>query len=183
MFTRSNVCAAIVILLSTGSSQAQAPATAQREAIKKLDFLVGEWKGEGWMEFGPGQRRTFAGTEVVQRKLDGLLITIDGLHRSLTTGQGKDAVIHNAFTVVSYDEQAKKYRFQAFTARGNYENAEAKITEGQLVWGMKIPQFGEVCYTIKLDDKGRWFEIGEVTRDGATWQQFFEMKLERARPQ
>ena len=73
MFTRLSFLAAVVLSLSPARSSAQDPAAAQREAMKKLDFLVGEWKGEGWMEFAPGQRRTFRGTEVVQSKLDGLL--------------------------------------------------------------------------------------------------------------
>jgi hypothetical protein len=146
--------------------------------MKKLDFLVGEWQGEGWMEIAPGQRRTFKGTETIQSKLDGLLLTMDGLHRGQVGG--KDAVVHSAFTAISYDDKAKRYRFQAFTARGNYEDAEAKITDGQLVWGMKVPQFGDMRYTIKLDDKGRWFEIGEVTQDGKEWRKFFEMTLTKA---
>jgi len=81
--------------------------------------------------------------------------------------------------VVSYDDKAKRYRFQAFTGRGNYEDAEAKVSDGKLEWGMNIPQFGDVRYTIKLDDKGRWFEVGEVSRDGKAWRQFFEMTLQR----
>jgi hypothetical protein len=154
-----------------------APA-AQRDAMKKLDFLVGEWKGEGWMEFAPGQKRTFKGTEIVQSKLDGLLLSVEGLHRG-RVGDKEEVVVHNAFGLVSYDDKAKRYRFQAFTSRGNYEEAEAKVSDGQLVWGMKIPQFGEVRYTIKLDAKGRWFEIGEVSQDGKEWRKFFEMTLER----
>jgi hypothetical protein len=131
------------------------------------------------MEFAPGQRRTFKGTEVVQRKLDGLLLAVEGLHRGQVGGQGEEVVVHNAFALVSYDDKAKRYRFQAFTSRGNYEDAEAKVSDGQLVWGMKVPQFGEVRYTIKLDGKGRWVEIGEVSQDGKTWRQFFEMTLQR----
>jgi hypothetical protein len=169
-----------VLLLTAGAEsspgQPAAPA-AQRAAMKKLDFLVGQWKGEGWVEFGPGQKRTFQGTEVVDRKLDGLLLAVEGLHRGRVGD--KEVVVHNAFALVSYDDKAGRYRFQAFTGRGNYEDAEAKVSEGQLVWGMKVPQFGEVRYTIKLDDKGRWFETGEVSRDGKTWQQFFEMTLRR----
>ena len=40
------------------SAQGQRPSPARLEAMKKLDFLVGEWKGEGWNEMVPGQRRT-----------------------------------------------------------------------------------------------------------------------------
>jgi hypothetical protein len=150
--------------------------------MKKLDFLVGQWKGEGWMEFAPGERRTFKAMETAQSKLGGLLLTIDGLHRGQLGGKGKEVVVHNAFAVVSYDDKARRYRFDAFTAHGNREDAEAKVTDGQLVWGMKIPKFGEVRYTIKLDDKGRLFEIGEVSQDGKAWRKFFEMTLERVKP-
>src|SRR5262249_24812754 len=104
---------------------------------------------------------------------------VEGLHRGQAGGTGQEVVVHNAFTLVSYDDKAKRYRFQAFTGRGNYEDAEAKVSEGQLVWGMKVPQFGDVRYTIKLDEKGRWFEVGEGSQDGKEWRKDFEMTLER----
>jgi hypothetical protein len=154
---------------------------AQREAMKKVDFLVGQWKGEGWMEFAPDQRRTFKGTEVVQSKLDGLLLTVEGLHRG-KVGDKEDVVVHNAFGLLSYDDKGKRYRFQAFTGRGDFEDTEAKVTEKEMVWGMKIPQFGDVRFTVKLDDKGRWFEVGEVSQDGKEWRKFFEMTLAKVDP-
>jgi hypothetical protein len=178
MLARLFLLVAVLASLSPALSPAQDPAAAQRAAMKKLDFLIGEWKGEGWMEFAPGQRRTFRGTEVVQRKLGGLLLTIEGLHRGKAGGKAEEVVVHNAFAVVSYDGKAKRYRFQAHTARGGYEDAEAKVSDGQLVWGMKVPQFGEVRYTIKRDAKGRWFEVGEVSQDGKKRRKFFEMTLE-----
>lgn len=181
MHIRLFLVAAIAVVVNTGTASAQS-ADAQREAMKKLDFLVGHWSGEGWMEFVPGQRAVFKGTEVVQSKVDGLVVTIDGLHRGQRGGKGPEVVVHNAFGVISFDAQTKRYRFQGFTSRGNHEDTEATVTEGQLVWGMKIPQFGDVRYTIKLDDKGRWFEIGEVTRGGNEWRKFFEMTLSRAEP-
>jgi hypothetical protein len=180
MSTRLAWVAVLLLTVGAGSSPAQPPApAAQREAMKKLDFLVGQWKGEGWMEFAPGQRRTFKGTEVVQRKLDGLVLAIEGLHRGQVGDTKEEVVVNNAFALVSYDDKAKRYRFQAFTSRGNYEDAEAKVSEGQLVWGMKVPQFGDVRYTVKRDEKGRWFEVGEVSQDGKEWRKFFEMTLER----
>ena len=180
MFIRICCTAVVALSASAGASRGQSPPpAAQRDAMKKLDFLVGQWKGEGWMEFAPGQRRTFKGTEVVQGKLDGLLLTIEGLHRGQVGDKKEEVVVHNAFVLMSYDDQAKRYRFQAFTGRGNSEDAEAKVSEGQLVWGMKVPKFGDVRYTIKLDQKGRWFEVGEVSQDGKEWRKFFEMTLER----
>ena len=47
---------ALVLLLSASPSPGQdlkAPAV-QQEAMKKLNFLAGQWKGESWREFGEG---------------------------------------------------------------------------------------------------------------------------------
>src|SRR5262245_20118355 len=146
MSTRLGVIAVVLLCLSAGSSPGQV--AAQREAMKKLGFLVGQWKGEGWMDVGPGQRRTFQGTETVQTKVDGLVVAIEGVHRGRVGGAGAEGVIHNAFGLLSYDDKAKRYRFESFTARGNREDAEAKVSDGQMEWAMKIPQFGDVRYTI-----------------------------------
>jgi hypothetical protein len=167
--------AVVLATLHSASAQPPQPPTAQLEAMKKLDFLVGEWKGEGWMEFGPGQRREFKGSESVHSKCDGILLTIDGLHHS----KPGDAVVHNAFAVLSFDPGKKQYRFEGFTSRGNRENSDAIVGDKQLVWSMKIPNFGTMRYTIKLDDKGRWFEIGEISQDGVAWRKFFEMTMEK----
>jgi hypothetical protein len=149
--------------------------------MKKLGFLLGQWKGESWMEFRPGQRAILVGTETIQSKLGGLLVTIEGVHRRKVGEKEAGDVVHQAFAVVSYDEKAKRYRFQAFTDRGNYTEAEAKIGDGKLEWGFRVPQFGDVRYTITVTENGRWSEIGEVSSDGKQWRKFFEMNLVRVR--
>src|SRR5262249_7815182 len=130
-------------------------------------------------EFVPGQRSASRGTETVQSKLNGLILVIEGVHRRKVGDKEEGNIVHNAFAVVSYDEKAKQYRFQAYTDRGNYTEAQAKVAEDRLEWGIKIPQFGDVRYIVKIDDKGRWFETGEVSKDGKEWRKFFEMTLER----
>jgi hypothetical protein len=174
---------ALLLLLTSATGlgqEAKAPAV-QQEAMKKLSFLAGQWKGESWSEFVPGQRSTSLGTETVQSKLGGLLLIIEGVHRRKGGDKEAGKVVHNAFAVVSYDEKAKRYRLQAYTDRGNYTEAEAKVADGKLEWGFRIPKFGEVRYTITVSEQGRWSEIGEVSSDGKEWRKFFEMNLERVR--
>jgi hypothetical protein len=173
-------CVSLSMLLWSAAAVHGQDVKAQHEAMKKLDFLVGQWKGESWMEFGPGQRRSSHGTETVQSKLGGLLVTIEGLHKRKSADNGPEVVAHSAFAIISYDDKAKRYRFQAFT-RGNFADAEAKVGDNSLEWGFRVPQFGDVRYTIRLNERGQWFEIGEVSRDGKKWQKFFEMTLDRAK--
>jgi hypothetical protein len=175
--------AALILLLTAapGLGQGGKGPAVQQEAMKKLSFLVGEWQGESWTEFVPGQRHTSAGTETIQSKLGGLLLVIEGVHRR--KGGAKDAgeITHGAYGVISYDEKAKRYRMQAYTNRGSYTEAEVKVGDNKLEWGFRIPQLGDVRYTISVNEKGQLFEIGEVSADGKQWRHFFEMKLERVK--
>jgi hypothetical protein len=148
---------------------------AQLGEMKKLDWLVGSWKGNGWIQMGPQGRKEFTQTETVQSKLDGLVLVIEGQGKSNADG----SVAHTALAFVSYDERAKTFRWRAFTAEGRQTDTEAKVGANVLEWGLQISQRGQIRYTIKLDERGEWFEVGEMTQDGKTWQKFFEMTLQR----
>lgn len=171
---------AAILLLSVLSltSAAQTPPSPELAEMKRLDFLVGQWQGEGWIVFGRGERHTFRQTENVQRKVDGAVLLIEGLGKSKDP-DNSGAIIHSAFAVLSYDKDAKIFRWRAFRAGGSSIDTEAKVSENMLVWGFRDPRGGNMRFTITLNEKGQWFEIGEMSRDGQTWIKFFEMTLTR----
>lgn len=169
-----------LMLLTTVAAMAQSPGTTSAAEMKKLDFLVGDWKGEGWIEMGPGGRSTFKQTEAVQSKLNGTVIIVEGLGMGKLANSGQDGVVHNALAVISYDSTARKFLFRAFRADGNYIDANVSVGDKSLIWGFRPPQQGgEIRYTIKLNDAGQWLEIGEFSMDGKQWRKFFEMTLQR----
>src|SRR5687768_1579949 len=88
---------------------AQGPTVGELEAMKKLDFLVGNWEGEGWMLY-PGGREVFKGTETVQKKLQGKAILIEGKFVDPKDGR----VVHETLAILTYSEPAKKYVFQTY---------------------------------------------------------------------
>lgn len=170
------LCGILICILPIAlSAQASAPSTIQREEMRKLEWMVGHWKGTGWIQMGQQGRHEFVQTEIIQSKLDGLVLMIEGLGRS----KDVDTVVHSALAVVSYDEQARVFRWRAFTAEGRQTDAEAKVEKGKLEWGFPTSPQGRVRFTIKVDEDGRWFEIGEMTPDGQKWHKFFEMTLDR----
>jgi hypothetical protein len=58
---------------------------AQRTAMKKLGFLVGDRSGEASVLRGPGQFAELAQTESAQFKVDGLVLVIEGVGRTKPT--------------------------------------------------------------------------------------------------
>jgi hypothetical protein len=149
--------------------------------MKALDFLVGHWEGSGWIDMGPRGRQTFSGTESVESKLGGLALLVEGVHRGTPPGSTHEVVVHHAPGVLSADESGRGFRFDTWLANAQSATYTAHLANGALVWGGPGPRGGEVRFTIRLDDTGRWQESGEASSDGKNWQPFFAMTLEKQR--
>ena len=147
------------------------------EEMGKLDFLIGEWKGDAWIQMGPGKRENVIQTETVTRKAGGKVLLVEGLGRKeLEDGKAGD-VVHDAIAFISWDKARNTYRFNAHVAQQESVDTTLDMTApNTLVWGFDTPQ-GKVRYTIRLTEKGEWNEIGEFSRDSANWMKFFEMTL------
>lgn len=169
----------LLSLLPVMSALAQTHGSPAPTEMKKLDFLVGKWKGEGWMEMRPGQRQSYTINESAQRKVEGMVLLIEGLGTTRMPDKPEEVPVHKAFAIVDYDEKTKLFRLRAYRAGGGAIDTEPKVGENSLIWGFRDARGGEVRFTIKLNEKGQWFEIGEYSGDGKTWRKFLEMTLSR----
>lgn len=158
------------------ASAAQTPPStdALRVEMRKLDKLVGQWKGSGWIQQGP-KRETFSGTENVQIKVDGLAVLIEG---KFSNPEGK--VIHETLAAMSYDPKLAVYRMKTYLANGMSGEFDFKLAGENYEWGFKTDAAGTIRYTISTT-QNTWLEIGEFSRDGKTWMKFFEMKLDKVK--
>lgn len=182
MKIRSLTVCCIWVLTLTLSALAQAPpgGMASRDEMKKIAFLIGKWKGEGTIMTGPGAKHSAIINEEISPKLDGLVLMIEGKGIDKNSPSDAPRVVHHAFATLSYDASAKKFVMRAYLRDGRYVNADAALNDkGALVWGFELPGIGKVRYTIVVNAKGQWHEIGEFSRDGTTWMQNFEMTLDK----
>lgn len=162
------------LCISSVLAQEAPPTDAQRAEMKKLESLIRQWRGSGWILQG-AKRQNFSGTEFVQRKLDGLALLVEG---NFSNPEGK--VIHETLAVLSFDPKAKKHNFRTFLASGMSGEYEFKsLADGGYEWGFQIPA-GRVRFTIKTNNDS-WFETGELSKDGKNWVKFFEMKLDKVK--
>jgi hypothetical protein len=151
------------------------------DEMKKLDFLAGEWKGEGWLQRGPAPRESVLQREVVTPRAGGQVLLVEGTGRAKLEGGAAGDVVHDAIGFISWDPEKKQYRFVAHTAASGSVETTMDVGDRKAVWGFDTPQGGRVRYTIRLTDKGEWNEIGEFSRDGEKWMQFFEMTLTKVK--
>lgn len=139
-----------------------------QEKMEALSFLVGNWKGSGWMIIPDQQRHTFEQSEKVEMRLSGTHLMIEG--KGISNGK----VIHNALAIISPKEEGGQFSFTSFLQSGSNGTFKAELKERVLYW---YPT-EQVRYAIQINESGQWHEIGEYNM-GTDWFQFFEMTLEK----
>ena len=155
-------------------AQGQVDPTPAIEAVTQAAFLEGNWAGEGWIQMGPGPKEEFTQTETVTSMLDGAVMLIEGVGHS----KGEDAAkqIHHALAVISFDPVNETLVFSSYVAGRPRLDLVPEVAPNTFKWGFSPPNGGEIRYSIVIED-GVWHEVGEFSRDGESWHQFFEMRL------
>ena len=162
----------IVAAISSPVAQAQQPnVTAQREAMKKLEFLAGNWKGPAVVTRGTGPLQ-ITQSETVRFKLDGLVLLIEGEGRN---AEGK--VVFGALATVAFDEATSKFRFRAHSD-GHFLDTEQTVETNGFSWGYTAGPL-KVANTMTVSEKGEWVETTESSYNGAPPRRSVEMKLQR----
>jgi hypothetical protein len=163
----------LLLLASVLPSQPGPDTTAQREAMRRLAFLVGSWTGNASVITGPDGPMKLIQTEEVQAKLAGLILTVEGTGRHPATGE----VFFRAFATIAYDDEAKVYRFRSYN-NGRYLDTELKIGNKSFEWGYQAGP-ATVRFAMNLNGAGEWVEKGVVTTNGKPPRQTFDMTVRR----
>ena len=149
---------------------------AQREAMKKLDFLVGKWGGEARLLRGAAESVELLQTEEAQYKLDGLIVVIEGVGRTKSGGQP----LLQAFGIVSYDDESATYRLRAFNDGRFLETQVKLLEEGKgMTWGFAL---GEIRTNsmLRINERGEWTEFAEISIGSQPSKKLLELTV---RPQ
>lgn len=144
--------------------------------MKRLSHWVGAWKGQGWqMDQATRQRINFTVEEIVESKLDGMVILVEGKGKS-----GESNFLgHHAIGMIYYNLDQKTYELKSITQEGNMTLAKARIADnGDFIWGFDVPG-GKIQFTITLTED-TWVEKGAFSMDGSTWYPVMEMTLKKA---
>ncbi len=147
----------------TGFSQ-----SASHEQLKKLHYLTGVWKGQGWTLIN-GVKQFFVETETASIRLDGAAFEIQA---SGVSSVDRSKKIVNAVALISYDESNSKYLMRLVDGDGSSLDAYLLFSDNHtLEWGLK----DAIRFTIEVNGN-TWKETGYKNNSG-TWAKTFEMVL------
>jgi hypothetical protein len=158
-------------LSSTAAAQTRPdPATliaAQKEALVKLAFMDGVWRGPAWTILPSGEKHNITQTERIGPLLDGSVKVIEG------RGYDPDGkVTFNAFGTISYDPARKAYTLHSH-AMGNVGDFVLTPAADGYTW--EIPMGPTMMrYTAVIKD-GAWKEVGDRIAPGKEPVRFFDL--------
>jgi hypothetical protein len=142
---------------------------AQREAMKALAFLDGEWRGTARAREVPGE---MAHTERVGTLLDGTIRLVEGRAYDFA---GKTQF--NAFAVISYDPVKRAYSMRSH-AMGFVGDYPLTVRPDGFSWSHPAGPGAVVRYNATIKD-GEWHEVGERVASGAAPVRTVELKVRR----
>jgi hypothetical protein len=172
----STLVAASLLGLPTARAQEAMPDPAiAQAAMARLDFMVGRWKGDAWQQRGP-QRVQTQMLEVVEKKLNGAVLQVEGRGTVEVSG-GPERVVHHAFGIISFDPMSRTYSLRSYLNNGLSGDFALTLIDGGVSWSRTVPG-GSIRNTARYT-ADEWHEIGEFSRDGATWTQVMELRLKR----
>lgn len=150
--------------------------TAQRVAMKKLEFLVGKWNGEAHILRGPGEWVDLQQSEEAQYKLDGLILVIEGVGRTKPDGHS----VLQALGVISFDDETATYRIRAFND-GRFLESEVKLLgqDKAMSWGFALGQVTTKS-VLRINESGEWTELAEIKIGSEPPKKLLELTVRRA---
>jgi hypothetical protein len=148
---------------------------AQRVAMQKLGFLVGEWSGEATVLRGPGLFVEMVQTESAQFKLDGLLLMIEGVGRNKVDGK----LSLQALGLISFCDETGTYSMRAFND-GRWLESEIRLGDDgkSMSWGFALGGF-QTFTVLRIDENGDWTEHGELVIGDRPPLKMMELRVRR----
>ena len=144
---------------------------AQREAMARLAYMDGVWRGPAW-SLTPQGRRDMVQAERIGPMLGGAIRVMEG------RGYAADgSVAFNALGVVSFDPDRRAYSLTTW-ALGYSVTVPLTLTDTGYVWEAPAGPGAITRYTATIRD-GAWHEIGERIAGDAAPVRTVELTLRR----
>ena len=147
----------------------------QRAAMKKLDFLAGEWSGQASVARGPGVVLELEQSELAEFKLDGLVLMIEGVGRT----KSDDKLALQALGLISFDDASGVYRMRAYNDGRWLETDVTLLEDGKsLSWGFSLGEISTKS-VLRINEQGEWTEFAEITIGARSPQKLLELAVRR----
>lgn len=160
-------CCGLLLLLAMVPASAQMGMPTPAPALKKLDFLAGEWTSTGDMKPSPGMPGGKFSYSSHAEWMQGNFFLVENSDMDLgPMGKGKELAI------MGYDSDKKVYTYTAFNSMGEAETATGTLNGDTWTWTSDEHMGGMTMkgrFTMKVLSPTSYNMKFELSQDGTNW--------------
>ena len=158
-----------------------APGIVERTALARVDFLVGDWAGEGWAITRSGERTRFWVEEAFHYRGDKDLMDMQGIFGDILSDGSRTLSLEYNLGILYFDRESARYMMwhysssgEVFTVAMNVEHATREMHYIKEYSGGRIGKFHLV-----VGADGVWTSRFDVLQADGSWRQVMEFRMER----
>lgn len=162
----------------------EAPGAAERAALQKVDFLVGDWEGEGWSVGPSGERRRFWVREIYRFRGDDELLDMEGSFGAILPDGTRGPRREYGLGILYYDREADEYRMwhatngaEIFTTAMNVDPATREMH-----YMKEYPEGLTGRFHLVVGTDGVWVSRFDILQPDGAWLQVMEFRMQRTAP-
>jgi hypothetical protein len=160
------------------------PGVVERAALAKVDFLVGDWEGEGWSVSRSGERRRFWVKEFYHYRGDGDLLDMEGRFGEILPDGTRGLQNEVGLGFLYFDRNAGEYRMWHYSSDGEAftvtMEVDVEARQMQYTKDLGAGQFGRFRLVVGAD--GAWVSRFDILLPDQSWLQVMEFRMERITP-
>jgi hypothetical protein len=159
------------------------PGAVERAALARVDFLVGDWEGEGWSLTRSGQRNKFWVKEFYRYRGNKDLMDMEGRFGDILPDGSRSAEREYDLGILFFDRESQEYRMWHYSSDGTVFTVkiafDMKARSAQYTKEYAPGELGK--FSLAVGDDGVWVTTFEILRPDKTWLQAMEFRMKRVK--
>ena len=170
------------LLATTVSGQPTAPDEAARaQALAPLKSFVGQWQGEGWIAYPPGERSPIRTAVTAAFHGGGAFFVLEEQAWGRLGGaDAPETPLHTAMTVYHYDPHTRSLGVRMYEVSVGAVDGVVLATTDMVTLVFVAPGGGGRFRLTMMSAADTWAMFGHESADGSVWTQNLEVRYRRA---
>lgn len=171
------------LFLAGPASSAEKPGDVERAALGKVDFLVGDWVGEGWSLSPSGGRLKFWVKEFYHYRGNQDLMDMEGRFGDIAADGTYQPENEFGLGFLYYDRASGEYRMWHYSSDGTVFNPVLTIDlkDKSAFYLRKTASGTQGKFSLRVGSDGVWVTTFEVQRSDNSWLTVMEFRMKRVK--
>lgn len=157
------------------------PGVVERAALARMDFLVGDWAGEGWAVRRSGERTRFWVEEAFHFRGDTDLMDMQGIFGDILDDGTRTPSSEYNLGILYFDRESGEYRMWHYSSSGEVFTTPMVVDHAarSMHYTKEYPGGTVGRFHLTVGTYGVWTSSFDILQEDGSWLQVMEFRMTR----